>query len=181
GHLRQYVAAHPGELLVRAHLAELLLRLKRLSEARAEFEHLIAGAQGDQALSGRHLVHYHSRLMEIAEQTEDEYAEHLHRCIGLYLLACQRAGLAEPDGDLPAEGLLCKAAGELNLARLEHPDEARPCWYLYAVWSKLGQQQPALRCLRAADEASPFTYLTPVEKYDLRLACQCRALERPVK
>ena len=180
-HLTKYVAAHPEHAVMRAHLAELLLRLHRSAEARAEFERFIADVQDDQPLAARHLVHCHSRLMEIAEEDQDEYAEHLHRGIGLYLLACRRADVADPDGELCPESLLCKAAGELNLACLERPEEARPSWYLYGVWSKLGQQQPALRCLRAADDAGPFTYLTPTEKRDLRLACHCRELARPAK
>ena len=40
--------------------------------------------------------------------------------------------------------------------------------------SRPSSQQPAARCLHAAEEAIPFTYLTPAEQRDLRLACQCR-------
>ena len=65
---------------------------------------------------------------------------------------------------MSAESLLCKAAGELILARRERPDEARPCWYLFEVWSQLAQRQPAARWLRAAEDAAPFSYLTPAER-----------------
>jgi hypothetical protein len=65
------------------------------------------------------------------------------------------------------------------LARLQAPDQARPCWYLYEVWSRLAQRQPALRHLREADMAAPFSYLTPAEKRNLRLAClSCEAEAR---
>src|SRR5438067_711414 len=77
-------------------------------------------AQDDDALAHQHLVHCHSRLMEIAEGAEDDYGEHLHRGIGLYLLACQSEDL-EADGRLSVEGTLFKAVAELTLARLPHP------------------------------------------------------------
>jgi hypothetical protein len=114
------------------------------------------------------LVDCQSKLIEIAVAEKDEYREHLHRGIGLYFLARQ----AGDDGTVTHEGLLCQAAGELGAARLECPDEARPCWYLHLVWQELGQQHPAMRWLRAAEEAAPFTHLTPYEKRSLDLACR---------
>lgn len=179
--LAKYVAAHPDNLVIRNHLAELLLRLHRLSEAQAEFERFIADAQEQGGSIAKHLIHCHSRLMEIGEQYADEYSEHLHRGIGLFLLAQERAALPDPEGQLPTEGLLCKAAGELTLARLKRPDEARPCWYLYEVWSRLPMRQPSLQCLHAAEAAAPFTYLTPTEQRGLQLACQCQITSRGSK
>jgi tetratricopeptide (TPR) repeat protein len=177
-HLAEYVAAFPDHHVVRAHYAELLLRLGRAQEAREEFERFIADVQERPELRAKHLVHCHSRLMEIAEAEGDEYAEHLHRGIGLYVLACERADLPDPeDGELSAEGLLCKAAGELTMARLARRDEARPCWYLYEVWTRLDQRQPALRHLREAGAAAPFSYLTPSEKRDLELSRLSRDAE----
>jgi tetratricopeptide (TPR) repeat protein len=170
-HLARYLEAQPDHLAVRAHYAELLLRLDRPGEARAQFERFAADVQDHDTLAREHLVHVHSRLMEIAEGQDDEYAEHLHRGIGLYLLALERARMPEPDGALSAEGLLCKAAGELTLARLRRPEEARPWWYLYEVWTELAQQRPAARCLRAAAAAAPFSSLTPAEERRLALAC----------
>src|SRR5262249_10496521 len=131
-HLAAYVRAEPGHVTVRGHYAELLLRLGRPEAAREQFERLVADCQEDDGLAEVHLIPGHSRLMEIAEAHEDEYGEHLHRGIGLYLLARRRAALAGVPGGPSPEALLCKAAGELTLARLRRPDEARPCWYLYA-------------------------------------------------
>jgi tetratricopeptide (TPR) repeat protein len=177
-HLAEYLAAFPEHHVVRAHFAELLLRLHRPREARAQFERFITAVQDDPELGPKHLVHCHSRLMEIAEDEGDDYAEHLHRGIGLYLLGCERAKLPDPeDGALSVESVLCKAAGELTMAHLERRDEARPCWYLYAVWSRLGQRQPALRHLREADATAPFSYLSPAEKRDLELARLGREVE----
>jgi tetratricopeptide (TPR) repeat protein len=168
-YLERYVADQPDHLVARAHYAELLLRLKRPAAARAQFERFIADAQDDEVLARQHLVHCHSRLMEIAEGEEDDYGEHLHRGIGLYLLACQSEAL-EAEGGLSVEGTLFKAIAELTLARLGRPEAARPCWYLYAAWSRLAQHQPAARWLRTAEAAATLSDLTPSEKRQLRLA-----------
>jgi tetratricopeptide (TPR) repeat protein len=171
-HLGRYVAAHPGETALRVRYADLLWQVRRDAEARAEFEHCVEAAQqGDPAARSR-LIHCHSRLMEIAEANQDVYGEHLHRGIGLYLLARKTAAVAGAEAELPSEGLFCKAAGELTLALEERPDEARPSWYLYQVWSRLAQRRPARRCLREARRASPFSFLTPAERRDLQLADQ---------
>ena len=147
-HLAQYVNAFPEHYVVRAHYAELLLRLGRPEEAREHFERFVADIQDQPELAAKHLIHCHSRLMEIAETAGDEYNEHLHRGIGLYLLACERAKLTDvDDGQLNVESVLCKAAGELTMARLQRRQEARPCWYLYEVWSRLSQRQPSLAAL----------------------------------
>jgi tetratricopeptide (TPR) repeat protein len=174
-HLRRYLAAHPEHVAVRGHYAELLLRLHRRREARSEFERFTADAQDAGDGFTRHLVHAHTRLMEIAEGEDDEYGIRLNRGLGLYWLARERTTLTDPGGELPAEGLLCRAARELDRARRERPGEARPCWYLYAVWSQLAQKQLALRWLRRAAEAAPFSHLTPAEGRSLGLACRAAA------
>ena len=175
-HLAKYVTAFPDHHVVRAHWAELLLRLKRRPEARAQFERFVADIQDVPELASKHLIHCHSRLMEIAEAEGDDYAEHLHRGIGLFLLARERAALGDPDeGALTVEGVLCKAAGELTVARVRRRDEARPSWYLYEVWTCLDRRGQALRHLREADDAAPFSDLTPTERRQLRMALlSCR-------
>ena len=166
-HLAKYLAAYPEHTLVRGLYADLLMRLGKLSEARRQYERYIAEIQERPELCGK-LVRCHSRLMEIAEAEGDAYAEHLQRGIGLYLLATERGKLPNADeGTLSVESLLCKAAGELGQARSLRKDEARPSWYLYEVWSRLGQSQPALRHLREASTATAFTYLSPAEKRGL--------------
>ena len=161
---------NPEVLLMRCRYADLLLEQKQVKEARQEMELFVRDAQemGDAAL--KHLIHTHSRLVEVAQAEADEYAECLHRGIGLCLLARQRAALPEPDGELSCEGLLCKAAGELAVARRLRPAEARPCWYLYLVWSRLAQRHPARRWLNAAREYAPLSFLTPCERRGLELA-----------
>jgi tetratricopeptide (TPR) repeat protein len=169
-HLSRYLASNPDHLVVRAHYAELLLKLQRPKEARVEFERFAADAQQQGDAHRMQRIHCHSRLMEIAEAANDTYDEHLHRGIGLFLLAAERATVTEPDADLSTEGLLCRSAGELAQAHMQRPDAAQPSWYLYEVWSRLAQRQPALRSLREADAAAPFSYLTPTEKAHLELA-----------
>jgi hypothetical protein len=168
--LARYVEGNPDEPLIRARYAELLLRLRRFPEARVQFEQLVCEAQVHANSADLDLIHCHSRLMEIAEESDDSYHEHLHRGISLYLLARKRAELPNPEGDLPAESLLCKAAAELTLAQLQRPEEARPTWYLFQVWSRLGQRQPALCRLRQANDAAPFTFLSPAEQHALHRA-----------
>lgn len=176
--LQRYLRAQPSHFVVRAQYAEMLMRLERSAEARAQFERLEADLQDLDAAAEQQLVRCHSRLMEIAEAEEDEYGLHLHRGIGLYCLARERASLPDGgEGELSSEGLLFQAASEFALARLARPDEARPCWYLHEVWSRLGRRQPATRWLRAAEAAAPFSRLTPAEQRDLFLACRRLAEE----
>jgi tetratricopeptide (TPR) repeat protein len=186
-HLGRYVAARPDQVTVRCHYAELLYRLQRMREAREQFDRFMADAQQQTGPAVKALLHCQTRLMEIAEKEDDPYAEHLHRGIGLLLLAGARADLCDDpnceQGNYPLEerrfpfftdpvqeSLLFKAAGELTLARQERPDEARPCWYLYEVWSALAQHRLADRWLREAHNAAPFSYLTPAERCRLQLA-----------
>src|SRR5438105_2488104 len=171
-HLAAYLDSHPDQLLVRSRYAELLVKLRRWRDARLQFEFFIAQAQEQGEALADPIINCHSRVVELAEKNEDAYCEHLHRGIGLYLLGCKRGALSDPEGELPAEGLLCKAAAELTLAHLQQPDEARPCWYLYGVWSRLNQRQPALCKLRQAESSAAFTYLTPSEQRELSLASQ---------
>ncbi len=170
GQLEHYLDAQPDHYVVRGQYAELLLRLDRLGPAREQFERFEADIQDHETLARQHLVHCHSQLMDIAKRIEDDYALHLHRGIALYWLARQRDELTDAGDELSSEGLLCQSASELVQARRQRPDEARPCWYLHEVWSRLGQRQPATRWLRAAEEAAPFSYLTPAEQRRLHFA-----------
>lgn len=178
--LAHYVSVRPEQLIIRVHFADLLLRLNRSSEARAEFERCLDSASDQEDVRAQ-LVHCHTRIMEIAEAENDEYTEHLHRGIGLFLLARQRAALPDSEGSLSSEALLCKAAAELTLAHLVNPDEARPAWYLYEVWSRLAQQQQARRFFRLAVQEAPFSYLTAAEQRGLQLARRCDDLGQPIK
>jgi tetratricopeptide (TPR) repeat protein len=176
-HLGKYVNAHPDDADIRPHFAELLTRLRRHAEARAEWEYCIRLAQEKGKSASRRLINFHSRIMEIAEDQEDAFAAHLHRGIGLYLLGRECVGLGTPEMELSCEGLFCKAASELALAHVQRPQEARPDWYLYTVWSRLDRRQAAMHWLREAAQAAPLSYLTPFEQRGLHVASQ--ALDAP--
>jgi hypothetical protein len=168
GHLEVHVRRYPDQVVFRAQLADLLARLDRLPEAQAQFEAAAVHAQDGPPVVNKDLVHYHTRLMEIGRERGDEYAEHLHRGIGLYLVAARLADREGDPGDV--ERLMCKAAAALREAQTRRPDDARPAWYLYRVWSHLDQPRPAAKALRQATAAAPFSALTPAEARDLALA-----------
>ena len=167
-HLQRHVAEHPDQVVFRAQLADLLVRLDKLPEAQAHFEAVAAQAQDGPPVVRKELVRYHTRLMEIAQHREDEYAERLHRGIGLYLVAARLAAQGSESGDV--ERLMCKAAAALKEAQEKRPDDARAAWYLYRVWSHLDQPRPAGKALRQALAAAPFSSLTPAESRELALA-----------
>jgi hypothetical protein len=169
-HLAQYLAAHPEHTAIRVHFAELLLRQRRTEAAREQFEIFAVESQEQRGIPLNQRIRCESRLANIAEQEEDEYAECLHRGIGLYLLASSQLAAADSEASLTAESILFRAARELRQAHELRPGEARPSWYLYQVWTSLAQRQPALRRLKAAETAAAFTYLTPAERRDLQLA-----------
>lgn len=168
--LKQYLNLQPDHCVVRGQYAELLLRLDQLDAAREQFERFEADIQDNEMLAREHLVHCHSRLVEIATRLDDEYAAHLHRGIALYWLARQREELQDGSDELSSEGLLCQSASEFVQARRARPDEARPCWYLHEVWSQLALCQPAGRWLRAAVDTAWFSDLTPAEQRRLHYA-----------
>jgi tetratricopeptide (TPR) repeat protein len=172
-HLTLYLDKEPDHVQARCHFAEMLLRLGRKDAAQRQFERCAADLQDRSDIGGDKLLHCQSRLMELAEAAQDEYGEHLHRGIGLYLLACERGELPEPDGELAVESLLFRAVDELRAALDERPDEARPCWYLHKAWSRLVQQHPATRWLHAAEDAAPLSFLTAAERRELQKTCHC--------
>lgn len=174
--LAQYLEARPDHFLVRMPYAEVLARLDRHAEAATQLEAFVAAVQDYPRLADEQLISCHTRLMELASKDGDDYGERLHRGIGLYLLAQKRADLGGLTSTRIAEELFCKAAGELTLARLQRPDEARPFWYLHGVWQQLGQRQPAERCLTAAGRNAGLSYLTPAEFRGLYLAQGLREL-----
>lgn len=174
-HLGRFVQQHPEHANARCYWAELLCKLGKRPEARVQFERAAADAQESRPVDVHQQLHMHSRLLEIAEAEDDDYRAHLHRGIGLWLLAQGRGKLDDPEGDLPVEGLLCKAAGELTMAHGLKPTEARPSWYLFMVWRQLAQPQQARKWLTRAQDAASFYPLTPAEQRGLHLAAAASA------
>lgn len=168
--LTRHVEAHPEQVNIRAHLAELLVRLDRKPEARRQFELYIREAQRQGSSGVSHLIQAHTRLAEIAQSANDPYREHLNRGIGLFLLAKQIRSQGEEAGAPNPERMLFKAAAELEEAMKLAPEAARPHWYAHEVWSELGQQRPAMRELRAARQRATLSDLTPAEASALTFA-----------
>jgi len=162
-HLSQYVEQNPDHVVMRAHLAELLLKLDKSDDAREQLERFVVVAQLQGESTSQQIAQGHIRLMEIAQKQGDEYAEHLHRGIGLFCIAEQI--LTRPDGadDPAAQKSLFKAIDELKSAARLRPDEPSPHWYLYEAWSALGQSQPARQALRRARKLAILGGLTPAE------------------
>ncbi len=163
-HLKAHLLAHPDQLMIRIHLAELLFKTHQYPDAQWHFEQFIADAQAVEGPPRNKIVHCHTRLMEIAQIRDDSYAEHLNRGIGFVLLARQfAAGVGEPEPGFH-ERVLCKAAVELRSAQRARPDEARPYCYLHEVYRKLEQPRPAQRAREKAKALAAFSNLTQTEK-----------------
>lgn len=147
-HLEAHLATRPDAVMIRAYLAELLLRTGRPADARTEFERFTRQACGMTGEAGRHLVHAHTRLMEIAEAANDPFAEHLHRGIALVLMVRQWEGEPSVDHGELAEATLANAARELRLAERRKPTDPRPNVYLAEVYDRLGQPTAARTAAR---------------------------------
>jgi len=170
GHLDRHVRLHPDQFMIRAYLAELLLKADRLPDAQDQYERFLAEAQASEGPARKQIVHGHTRLMEIAQRRDDFYAEHLHRGIGMVLLVRQLDAGGVTDEAAFRERMLCKAAAELARASRRRPDEARPHWYLVEVWSKLAQPRSAESALRQARDRAGLLPLPPDEQRALVLA-----------
>lgn len=161
-HLEAYVAAHPGEPMFRAQLAELLWKLDRPDDARAHFERFVAAAQdGPPAVRG-HLVHAHTRLMLIARAADDRAAEEFHRGAGLVRLADQLA-----DAPDEREAALGQAVKALTAARNLRPGDPRPHAYLALAHARGGDARAAAAARAAARSVGDPAALTPAERREL--------------
>jgi len=165
-HLEAHLAARPDAVMIRAYLAELLLRTGKPADARAEFERFTRQACGMTGEAGRHLVHAHTRLMEIAEAANDPFAEHLHRGIALVLMVRQWEGEPPTDHGELTEATLAKAARELRLAERREPTDPRPSVYLAEVYDRLGQPTAARTAARRVKR--PDAGLTGAEQDAVR-------------
>jgi tetratricopeptide (TPR) repeat protein len=147
-HLLKYVRANPQATMIRAYLAELHWRLGQHDLAQRQYERFARDAASMTGAIRKHRVHAHTRLMEIAQQNEDRFAEHLHRGIGLLLLVEQWEGEPDPPDAATREPTLCKAVEALKEARSEAPHDPRGQLYLGIALEKLGQPSAAQAALR---------------------------------
>lgn len=162
-HLAAYVRAHPDQIMFRAHLAELLLKLDRDAEAKAQFERFVADAQDATGPPKGHLVHCHTRLMELGQRADDRFAELFHRGVGLLLL------VNDADGDTREE-ILCQALKALTEAKELHPTDPRVHFYLADAHDRAGNRRGADVARAAARNLSAPGVLTPSESRRLAVA-----------
>ena len=163
-YLQSHVKANPDALMVRAHVAELLFRMGKALEARRQFERFIADAQPTSGQAHKHLVHCHTRLMEIASNTNDDFHENLHRGIGLLLLVKRWDGDAERHDAATSEQTLSKALIALRTARDDRPTDPRVNLYLAEVYKRLQQPDAEKAARLAAQNGLPDPSVTADER-----------------
>lgn len=140
GHLEIYVRQNPDQSMFRLQLAELLLQIKRDAKARAHYEQFVSSAQTGPEAVRKYLVHAHTRLMEIAQRTEDPFAELFHRGVGLLILVQEQDKNPDRDDGF-CEEMLCKSLRALNEAREQKPGDQRVRVYLAEVYERMGNRR----------------------------------------
>ena len=163
-HLRAHLATYPDALMIRAYLGELLMKLGRSAEAEVELSRVIAESPVDAGAMTKPLIHCHTRLMELAQTTNDTFREELHRGVGLFRLVQQwRQEPASHDPTLTQQ-TLAKAAAALRAAQELAPDDPRPALYLAEVYEQLGQIAAARWQRRQARNLLPYDRLSTAER-----------------
>ena len=171
-HLEAYVCRHPEQIMFRAQLAELLVRVGRDDDAKAHYERFIADAQRATGAPRNHIVSAHTRLMEIATRADDRFAEIFHRGVGLLLLVKEQEKLADADAGL-GEEMLCKAMKALQEAKELNPSDARTRAYLAEVYERSGNRRGAEAERVAARTAFIPGQLTTTERRHFLVLVSC--------
>lgn len=169
-HLAAYVRQNPDQVMFRAELAELLFRLDRPADARVEFERFVAAAQAATGPPKAHLVHCHTRLMEIGQQADDPFAEAFHRGVGLLLLVGDGGGKMTDADAGTGEEILCRATLALAEAAALRPSDPRTHLYLADAHTRMGNRRAARTCLAVARNLATPGTLTPAESARLSLS-----------
>ena len=167
-HLKAHLRQQPDAVMVRAYLGELLMKTGNLPESKLHFEQFTREAAEASGPAKRHLVHVHTRLMELAGQTDDIFGEQLHRGIGLVLLVKQWHDDGDPADAALTERTLVQAAKALKNADAEKPGDALVWFYLAEAWSELGQPSSARGAVRKSLECQPEWTLNPNELEGMR-------------
>ena len=143
-HFRTYLTAFPEAVAVRFQLAELLFRLNKPHDARAEFETCLAGFASSSKPMPQ-LVQCHTRLMALAEDRGDDFGEHLHRGIGLYLLVRRWDADSARRDEVAAEQTLSQALDALAAAARLRPGDAAVAEHRALILDRLGLPSAAIR------------------------------------
>lgn len=163
-HFEAYVCRNPDQLMFRVHLADLLFKIHRADDARHHYERFIADAQDSTGTPQSRLVHCHTRLMEIAQEADDRFAELFHRGVGLAILTRQ-----ESDDPETREEILCKAITTLVEAKNLRPSDPRVCVYLAEAHERAGNRRAADAARAAARNKLTPQGLTSNELRQLEL------------
>ena len=166
-HLKAHLRQQPDALMVRAYLGELLLKTGDTAESKLHFERFTRDAAGAGGPAQAHLVHVHTRLMELAARSDDAFGEQLHRGIGLVLLVEQWAESGTATDAALAERTLVQAVQALKRADGEKPGEARVWFYLAEAYSALDQPSAARTAMRKAGASGPVGTLNAQEQMRL--------------
>ncbi len=141
-HLEVYVREHPGQLMFRVQLAELLVRVGRDDAAKVHFERFAADARRATGPPKDHLVHAHTRLLEISRREGDEFGEAFHRGVGLLELLKELEATPNVDETFREE-TLCQALKALTEARAKNPQDAATRAFLAEVYERAGNRRAA--------------------------------------
>lgn len=169
-HLQAHLKLHPDAPMIRAYLAELLLKVGHGDEAKTQYERFIREAADQDGLSKQHLVHAHTKLMEIAAEADDDFHEQLHRGIALLLIVSQSAGSSAMGSEAMNEQTLHKAAKALKAATLAKPSDPRPLLYLFDVQVRMDQPGAARQTQFALRATLSDPCWTPSERERIRTA-----------
>jgi len=141
-HLEAHVRENPDQVMFRVQLAELLVRVGRDDTARIHFERFATDARRSTGPPRKHLIHVHTRLMEIAQRNDDRFGEVLHRGTGLLLLAEEQDGFADRDEGF-CEEMLCKAMKALREAKDLDPGDMQVRVRLAEAYDRMGNPRAA--------------------------------------
>lgn len=167
-HLQAHLKRYPDAPMIRAYLAELLLKVGHGGEAKVQYERFISEASHGDTLSKQHLVHAHTKLMEIAAEADDDFREHLHRGIALLLIVSHSAGSTAAGGEALNEQTLHKAATALKAAILAKPSDPRPLLYLHEVQLRMDQPGAARQTRLAMVATLSDPSWSPLERDRIR-------------
>lgn len=160
-HLEAYVRLHPEQLMFRAQLADLLVKVDRPDDARVHYERFAVAARNATGVPKSHLVHVHTRLMEIGQRSGDRFAELYHRGVGLLLLVKDEDGKPDREAEF-CEEMLCKAMKALVEAKELNPNETGVRVYLAEVYDRMGNRRAASAERTAASGSVVATGLAPL-------------------
>jgi hypothetical protein len=138
-HLKAHLKQHPDAPMIRAYLAELLMKVGHEGEAKTQYERFVRDADGKDGLAKHHLVHAHTKLMEIAAESDDTFHEYYHRGVALMHLASPAAD----GGETWNEETLSKAMIAIRAAIAAEPGDPKPLLPLMEIQLRLDQPAAA--------------------------------------